>query len=109
MSMFADDGKIVGATSPANDRDAMHRDLQAVDDWSVQNNMPLCMNKSACLHYGNNNVNANHVNNDEPLKVTECCADLGILWASDFRYKDHIYQICLKANRLSGMVVKLLS
>ena len=77
--LFANDGKAVGAASSANDGDAMQRDLQAVCDWSVQNNMPLTMDKSACLHYGYNNVNAKYVINDEPLKVMECSADLGMI------------------------------
>ena len=33
--LCADDGKTVGATSTANDRDARQRDLQAVGDFSV--------------------------------------------------------------------------
>ena len=37
----------------------------------------------------------------------ECCGDFGILRSSGFRYKGHIDQICLKANRLSGMIAKL--
>ena len=90
MYLFADDDKAVGAASTANDRNAMKRDLQAVGDWSVQNSKPLSIDKCACLHYGYNNVNTNHVINDEPLKVMECCADLGILRSSDFCYKGHI-------------------
>ena len=106
MYLFAEDGKTVVAARTAYDQDAIQHDLQAVGDWPVQNNLPLSMDKSMCQHYGYNSVNANYVINDEPLKVVECCTDLGILKSSDFRYKGHIDQTCLKANTLSGMVAK---
>ena len=109
MYLFAGDGETIGAASTANDRDAMQCYFQAVDDRSEQENMSLSIDKNVCLHYGYSNVNAIYVINDEPLKVMECCADLGILRSSDFRYKGHIDQICLKANELSGMVAKLFS
>ena len=77
--------------------------------WSLRNSLPLSMEKCVCLYYGSKNQGADYVINGHQLKVSENCADFRVIRSSDFCFKDHINQACLKASRLTGMVTKLIS
>ena len=62
--------------------------------------------KSA-FDYGSINQRSNYVINDQPVQNADSSADLGVTRTCDFRYNDHVKQICHKASRLAGMVLKL--
>ena len=52
MLLFADDSKAVAPVRYDRDQVLVQRDLTAIGDWSIRNHLPLCIEKSACLHYG---------------------------------------------------------
>ena len=85
----------------------MQRDLSAIGRWSVQNHLPLCVDKSACLHYGNHNPQFSFDNNDDIINSCPECTDLGVTRSADFSYRQHINKICLKASRLSAMLLRV--
>ena len=109
MFLFTDDGKAVGPACFPVDRDAVQRDLHTIGGWSHRKGQPLNMEKCVCLHYGSNNQRSNYVINDQLVQNADSCADLGVTRTCDFRYNDHVNQICLKASRLAEMVFKLFS
>ena len=109
MFLFADDGKAVGPARSTVDRDAVQRDLHTIGGWSYRNGLTLNMEKCVYLHYGSKNHSSNYVINDQPVQNADSSADLGVIRTCNFRYNDHVKQICLKASRLAGMVFKLFS
>ena len=107
--LFADDGKTVGPARSTVDSDAVQRDLHTIGGWSYRNRLSLNMEKCVCLHYGSKNWRSIYVINDQPVQNADSSADLGVTRTCDFRYNDHVNQICFKARRLAGMVFKLFS
>ena len=67
------------------------------------------MEKCVCLHYGSKNLGSNYLIINQPVINADNSADLGVTRTCDFRYKEHVNQICLKASRMAGMVLKLFS
>ena len=52
MLLFADDSKAIGPVRDDRDQVRVHCDLTAIGDWLIRNYLPLCIEKSACPHYG---------------------------------------------------------
>ena len=86
------------------DRDAVQRDLHTIDGWSYRNGLPLNMEKCVCLYYGSKNQRSNYIINNQLVQNANSSADLGITRTCDFRYNDHVNQICLKSSCLARMV-----
>ena len=41
------------------------------------------------------------------LQEANSCTDLGIMRSSDFSYATHVGSVCMKANRMSSMILAL--
>ena len=109
MFLFADDGKAVGSARFTVDRDAVQRDLHTIGGWSYRNGLQLNMEKCICLHYGSSDQRSNYVINNQPVQDADSSADLRVTRTCNFRYNDHVNQICLKASRMAVMVFKHIS
>ena len=105
MVLFADDGKVVDETSSLHDYDLNQTDLNAIYDWSVINQLPLCQYKSQCLHFGHKNGCQTYMLEGVPTLAVEKCTDLGVIRTLiDFSYATHIRSVVRKAFCLSGML-----
>ena len=56
--------------------------------------LPLCTEKSVCLHYGHTNPKNSYFVNGDTIKSMLECADLGIMQSTNFDYRQHIDKIC---------------
>ena len=79
-------------------------DLDAIYDWSVINQLPLCQPKSQCLHIGHKYGRHIYMLGGAPILAVEECTDLGVIRTSDFSYATHIKSVVRKASCLSGML-----
>ena len=109
MLLFATDGKVVGKASSLQDRELNQKDLYAIYDWSVINQLPLCQPKSQCLYMGHKNGRHAYMLGGAPILAVEECTDLGIIRTSDFSYATHIKSVMRKASCLSGMLFRAFS
>ena len=107
LELFAENSKFIAPARDETDKCNVQRDLSAIGRWSVQNHLPLCVDKSACLHYGNHNPQFSYDINGDIIKSSPECADLGVTRSADFSYRQHINKICLKASRLSAMLLRV--
>ena len=90
MLLFTDDSKTVAPVRDHRDQVRVQHNLTAIGNWSIRNHLPLCIEKSACLHYGfRNRQYAYNINGEAIRSVTEC-ADLGILRTTDFAQRQKL-------------------
>ena len=82
-------------------------DLDVIYIWSLENQLPLSLPKYVCLHYGFNCSHHKYVINEVMLQEANNCTDLGNMRSSDISYAAHVHSVCLKANRMCGMVLAL--
>lgn len=107
--LYADDVKIIGKAASPADCSLTQADLNAIEQWSATNKLPLSLSKSQCLHIGRRNVNHNFTIGGSPLPVVSQCTDLGLIRSSDFKYNAHISATVNKANRAMGMLLRTFS
>jgi hypothetical protein len=102
--MYADDTKLISKLSSPNSWMELQRDLDNACEWS--NKWLLEFNVSKCLvmHYGANNQRAKYVMNGLELKETVCERDLGVIFSTDLKWKNHVTVCESKANQMLGMV-----
>ena len=75
---FVDDVKAM-ADTVIYDCVSVQADLDIVNKWSSKNCMPISINKSFVLHYGNNSPCRNYELQGENLQPVENITDLGII------------------------------
>ena len=109
LIQFADDAKLVGKANNAAECANIQADLQMIGDWSNANLLPLSLLKCVSLHYGVHNEGYNYSVNGDAIKSVDKYADLGVIWAVDFKYNQHIASLCLIATRLVAMIFRLFS
>ena len=109
MVLYADDGKVVGKASSLQDCEFNQNDLDAIYNWSVINQLPLCQPKSQCLYIGHKNGRHTYMLGGASILAVAECTDLGVIRISDFSYATHIRSVVRKTSRLSGMLFRAFS
>ena len=88
MLLFADDAKLFGSASTAEEQNTIQDDLDKIQQWTEQWQLPLNAAKCTVMHLGSQKLRRNyHVGNIE-LKASEAEKDLG-LWV-DNKLKFHL-------------------
>ena len=86
----------------------MQLDLIAVYNWSVRNRLPLNTEKCAVLSFyrGRGFFDTKYTMNNEGLKRVTTMKDLGVIFSSDLRFKDHLTHVINRAKKKLGFVIR---
>ena len=104
--LFVDDLKLAGDASTPEKCALIQYDLDAINEWSERNQMPISIPKCAMLHYGLHSLSHQHSIGMQYIIAADNCMDLGILRNTSLSYDNHGRNVALKCNRLVGMFMK---
>ena len=104
INIFADDTKMASKVDTVEDEKTVNEDLEALQNWSVTNNMKFNVNKCSVVHCGRLNRNIDYKLYGQKLWVTEFEKDLGVIVNSDMKFKDQVASAAKKANKTLGMI-----
>ena len=109
LVLFADDLKAVGEVASTESAALVQCDLDAIEDWSIKNKLPISLPKCSVMHYGAKNAKRSYTLSGQSIARVNKCIDLGITRSDTFTYSNHIHGIAMRASRLAGMVLKVFS
>ena len=112
IALYADDTKIWRTIKNDEDHMILQKDIDALHDWSIKNKMNFHPHKCKVLSVTSQNQRNYllpfekfvYCLNDIPLDFVESEKDLGIQITSKLNWKEHVFYICSKANRMLGLV-----
>ena len=107
MGLFADDSKTIAPVRDTLDGQKVQPDLFEIEKLSQENHLPLCTEKSVCLHYGHKNPKYSYVVKLDTIKSMLEWADVAIMRSANFDCRQHSNNICLKAPRLAAMLSRV--
>ncbi|GAB0194946.1 sorting nexin-12 [Grus japonensis] len=102
LSKFADNTKLGGAVDSLDSREALQRDLDRLDSWTITNCMKFNKSKCQILHLGQGNPGYTHKLQDEGLESSPAERDLGV-WV-DGKLSQQCAQVAKKANSILGCI-----
>ena len=110
LSSFADDTRVGKSINNEDDVKKLQDDLDAVYQWSCDNNMEFNNIKFELIRYG---INVNIKNNSfytgpDGSKITEKphVKDLGVLMSNTATFSEHINKICEKARDMCSWILR---
>ena len=104
ISKFADDTKITGKVTSADEKALLQSDLDRLVNWSKKWQMTYNIDKCKVLHIGSNNNHTNYsMNNTEITKVNEE-KDLGVIICNNLKPGKHCTEVVKTANKLVGFI-----
>ena len=97
--LFADEAKFISINLG---RDEFQKDLDNVNLWTLENNMPFNVDKCTHLNFGKNRFSFKF--NNEQIAHVDCQKDLGLIVSNDLTWSQHMEKACVKANRVFFMI-----
>jgi len=104
VKLFADDTKILSNVENELLRNDLQSDLNIAAEWSKNWLLRFNTEKCVVMHYGNNNPSQNYTMENTVLGETKLEKDLGILFSSNMKWRQHIISSSTKANKILGML-----
>ena len=101
---FADDTKIWGKVNNSEDSKSLQADLNTLQKWSEQNEMPFNVSKCKVLHIGKKNHKFNYSINGTTLMNTDEEKDLGVTFNENFSPTINCKKVCKSAERVTGLI-----
>ena len=110
LSSFADDTRIGCHISSLEDSTTFQDDLQAVYNWTAENNMELHGDKFECLRYGPNEdikeATSYSSNTGNIINEKDMVRDLGVMMHKSGNFSQHIAHIVAAAKRQCGWILR---
>ena len=97
--LFADEAKFISINLG---RDEFQKDLDNVNLWTLENNMPFNVDKCTHLNFGKNRFS--FIFNNEQIAHVDCQKDLELIVSNDLTWSQHMEKACVKANRVFFMI-----
>ena len=106
LAMFADDSKCYKVTNHHSDYFKLQQDLDALSNWSLQNELFFQPTKCSNLRISRKRLSPPRCYSLNGINVEVVISerDLGIVIANDTSWKDHIVMIVAEANRMLGFL-----
>jgi hypothetical protein len=105
--MFDDDAKFYKAISCETDCTRLQADLDSVANWCNIWQIKLNINKCSVIAFTkklSKQISFPYKLGDTLLEHVNIVEDLGVLFETDMSFRQHIYDIVCKANRLLGFI-----
>jgi hypothetical protein len=104
--LYADDTKILSIVNSDLCVKEIQDDLNKAFEWTQDWLLNFNINKCVVMHYGSNNKNYPFFINNIQLQDSESERDLGIIFSTNLKWKNHVTMITSKANQMLGRIKK---
>ena len=107
--MYADDTKLISTVEDSNKAQMLQEDLERAREWSKKWLLKFNTSKCMVMHYGSSNKLHRYQMTGEELSNTCKEKELGVVFSSDLKCKNHVFTCESKANSMLGMIRKTFS
>lgn len=106
--LFADDIKVFRAVSDLDDCRSLQRSLDGIDQWCTLNCMKVNVSKCAIItfHRSVNPILYEYALGEATLSRRTQIRDLGVIFTTDLRPDIHIDEVCSRASRMLGFIIR---
>ncbi|KAK4807145.1 hypothetical protein QYF61_018486 [Mycteria americana] len=104
ISKFADYTKLGGAVDSLEGQEALQKDLDRLEHWSIMNGMKFNKSKCRILHLGWSNAGHKYKLGEEWLEISPAERDLGVLVDSRLNMSQQCALAAKRANRIPGCI-----
>lgn len=108
MRLFADDSKLFNLASSEDETSIIQEDTDKLSLWSEKWLLSYNVDKCGTIHYGNNNLEQKYYLSDNNVKkelpTAESERDIGVLFDSQLKFRDHMSNSINKANKVTGLI-----
>jgi hypothetical protein len=106
--LFADDLKLFRYIESPEDCDKLQTDVDNLYAWSSVNRLPFSIKKCHSMTYSRSRtpVRYSYKMCDNSLPCTKFVTDLGVKFQTDYRFHQHIIDICSRAYKILGFVIR---
>ena len=96
--------KMTSKADTVKDDEIVNDDLEALQNWSITNDMKFNVNKCSVLHCGRLNRNIEYKIYGQKLRATESEKDLVAILNNNMKFKDQVTYAVKKTNKTLGMI-----
>ena len=104
--LYTDDTKILNEMLSSASTLSLQSDLDLAfkwtQDWLVKFNISKCM----VVHFGRNNKKSPFYINEQKLNIIDSESDLGVIFSSNLKWKNHVIKCVGKANQMLDQIRK---
>src|SRR3989442_12847623 len=101
---FADDTKIWGRGSSREDVLRMQEDLNTLELWSKENEMPFNISKCKVIHVGKRTLREKYKLNDQVIEEVKEEKDLGVCITENLKPTLYCDRVSKSANKITGLI-----
>ena len=104
--LFADDVKLLRAITSVEDCIKLQQDLNTILIWCEHNSLLLNTDKCHVISFSKkkNDIIYNYCINSTNISRVNTISDLGVIFASQFNFKLHLFNICKNARGMWGFI-----
>ena len=110
LKLFTNDAKLYSTVTSISDADALQHCLNVICVWSDAQQLSLSFSKCTVMHIKPKRSNQTHtypyVINCQELPVTDCVANLGVMYDSHLSFFPYINKIVNNAFRRANLILR---
>ena len=104
--LYDDDTKVLAQLSSEICATNLQTDLDNTYKWPQTWLLLFNVLKFVDMHNGHNNKNISYYINSIPLAESDTERDLGVLFSTNLKWKNQVFNACIKANQVLGRIKK---